>query len=98
MACIFYEPLETAPPEALICTISNTLLTILIMPKPIIKDSATIATSLEDCSMADRMPDRMPDDAWNVNKGTSDGVDKTNASNAPPTTIPATNVANMAYL
>ena len=61
---------------------------------PIIKDSATVANILEDCPIADKMPD----DACKVNKGISDGADKTKASNAPPTTIPATNAANMAYL
>ena len=66
----------------------------LIMPKPINSDRAIVASILDDCSIANRIPDV----AWKVNKGNSDGVDKTKASNTPPTMIPATNVANMAYL
>ena len=43
----------------------------LIILMPIIKDSATVANILEDCPIADKMPD----DACKVNKGISDGVD-----------------------
>ena len=43
----------------------------LIILMPIIKDSATVANILEDCPIADKMPI----DAWKVNKGNSDGAD-----------------------
>lgn len=56
--------------ENLILTISNTLLMMLIILMPIIKDSATV-NILEDCPIADKMPD----DACKVNKGNSDVVD-----------------------
>ncbi|MGM9701998.1 MAG: hypothetical protein ACI3YZ_00365 [Prevotella sp.] len=52
-------------------TISNTLLMMLIILTPIIKDSTTVANILEDCPIADKMPVN----AWKVNKGISDGVD-----------------------
>lgn len=65
-----------------------------MIPKPIIKDSVIVTNILEYRSIANRKPD----DVWKVNSGSSDGVDKTKASNAPPTTIPATNTATMAYL
>lgn len=66
----------------------------LTIPRPNNKDSATGAIILEYCSIVNKMPD----DAWKVNNGNSDGVDKTKASNAPPTIIPATNTVTMAYL
>lgn len=73
---------------------SNILSTMLTVPRPNNKESAIVAIVLEYCSIANSMPD----DAWKVNRGKSNGVDKTNVSNAPPTTIPATNTATMAYL
>ncbi len=57
--------------ENLILTISNTLLMMLIILMPIIKDSATVANILEDYPIADKMPVNV----WKVNKGISDGVD-----------------------
>ena len=64
------------------------------IPKPNTKERATVTIVLEDCSIANRMPD----DALNVNNGNSKGVDKTKANNAPPITIPNTKTATMAYL
>ena len=66
----------------------------LIIPRPIISDRTIVAIVLEYCSIANKMPD----DAWKVNNGNSDGVDRTRANNAPPAMKPATNAAIIAYL
>ena len=77
-----------------IWAMSNMLLTMLTMPKPNDKERAIVAIVLECCPLSGMMPNG----AWKANKGNSEGVDEIVANKAPPTMVPSTNTATIAYL